>query len=925
MKKIVMNRFPAVAAVSIVQLLFIALGVSFSIAAESKLISVREGLHADHSRIVLDCQGTLPSTIGPARSDSISVTFEGLDVGADLSRISSRLRGAVERIDIREENGRGVLTLSYKTTSAKTRAFLLKPEKGQGDRYRVVVDVFPGAPASTRKETPAPRPQAKPVVAATAVAAAPSLSAGDAARDSDEKPLATPADTASASEKTALAATLSPEEEPKEIATADQNDDDEADEAEASDSGEETEGPAGWQHTGEVRVTVQGVDGEEESAKSDEYRDISQPVYGDVKWAADKDRRHFIRGEATNIGRDDQSVGGEAGSYGKYEVDASYDSSIHRYAYDAKTLYSGVGTGMMTLSDALQANVQAAPTSAEIANRLNGFLSSAALGDPDVTRDKLKLGLNVFALDPFSFKVDLSHETRKGTRPYAGSFLSTEMVELFEPIDYETLEMKISGEYASAPVYVNVAYHYSQFSNNIDTLTFDNPLIATDALLEPSSGRIDLAPDNQYHNVSLTGAYTKLPGNSQIIANAAWGVMLQDDKLVPFTTNTALAAPALPASSADAKVYTSLYNLRLTSKPLPWMRIKGHARYYDYDNRTGTINFANGYVETDAFVDATALTNLPSSYSKTRAGLDFGFDVGRRTGLGVGYQYERTDRENREVEEQDDHTFKLSADNRSLAWLDLRASYERTQREIGDYNFDVYLLSGDDLQQLPQLRKYDQADLARDRIQLQAAFLPTEVLSFGMSGIYGRDDYKESPYGLLEDSHLLLSFDADYAISDRASVNLFYSFERYDNTQRGNDGTADWTADGEDQVHSVGAGLKLALIPDLLDLDLTYTYSDVDGNIAFTSPSGAFADFEAVDDTKIHSLNSKLKYHFTKNLTLSLGYLWEKFDYDDFSTNGFTFVPTNAAGNYQGALLAGTLPEDYDVHIVYTQLTFRYH
>jgi hypothetical protein len=57
---------------------------------------------------------------------------------------------------------------------------------------------------------------------------------------------------------------------------------------------------------------------------------------------------------------------------------------------------------------------------------------------------------------------------------------------------------------------------------------------------------------------------------------------------------------------------------------------------------------------------------------------------------------------------------------------------------------------------------------------------------------------------------------------------------------------------------------------------------------------------------------------------LSLGYLWEKFNYDDYNADGFGYVPTDAAGNYQGALLSGTLPEDYDVHMVYTQLTLRF-
>ena len=191
--------------------------------------------------------------------------------------------------------------------------------------------------------------------------------------------------------------------------------------------------------------------------------------------------------------------------------------------------------------------------------------------------------------------------------------------------------------------------------------------------------------------------------------------------------------------------------------------------------------------------------------------------------------------------------------------------------------------------------------------------------------MYGTDDYKDSPYGLQEDNHYSYSLDGSYAINDRATINLFYTYENYENTQRANDGTSDWTAQGEDQVNSIGGGLTLALIPERLDLSLTYAYSDVDGSVAFTSPAGDFADFTAVDDTQLHALDTKVKYHFSKNLIFSLGYLWEKFDYDDdLSKEGFSFVPTDAADNYQGALLSGALPEDYDVHIIYSQITFRY-
>lgn len=930
MKNIFFKSLSKTALLALGQLLLAATLFTYVYAAESRLNNIREGLYSDHSRIVLDCSGDLPKTIGPKHAEYLLVQFTELDMAVNLGRVTQRLRGAVNQIGYQKSNGGGAIKLTYKAPGPRVTSFVLRSENSKERSYRIVLDIFPGKQIS-KPEVTQKSVEVMEKAAASAPAAIESVTSSSAGLPVTEQ-VVTGAAAVARSQSIATSPSISPQapvedaiepKSPTAMVAAASDDTVEPEAVETEESGDEEQSDVVY--SAEASLILRAADGEDESAKFEEYRDISQSVSGDVAVKATKGQRYHIKAKATGIGREDQFAGVEAGDYSGYDVHLGYDNTIHRHGFNARTLYSGVGSGGMTLDDVIQTSVQAAPTPVDTANLLSGLVTSAAsIGDPEVTRDTLKLGLNVFALDPFNIKLELTNEKRQGTRPYAGAFSSTQMVELFEPIDYDTLGMKISGGYAHGPGYLDIAYQFSQFTNNTDTLSFDNPLIVTDAAGASSSGMIDLAPDNQSHNLSVSGAYTQLPWNSQITANAAWGLMTQDDDLVPFTTNTAIVAPALPVDSVDAKVQTTLYSLRLTSKPLSFMRVKGHFRYYDYDNQTDQINFSGGYVETDAFTTATPITNLPSSYTKTRTGLDFGFDVMKRTHLGLGYKYIRTDRENREVEEQNDHIVKLSADNRTLEWLDFRASYERTDREIGVYNFDVYQDSGDDLDQLPQLRKYDQADMVRDRFQVQTTVYPVQALSLSGSFTYGTDDFKDSPYGLGEDNHYIFSFDTDYAVGERATVNLFYNFEKYENAQRANDGAADWTAQGEDQVNTIGGGLTLDLIPNRLDLGLTYAYSDVDGTIAFTSPSGTFADFTAYDDTQLHALDTKVKYHFSQNLTLSLGYLWEKFDYEDLSTEGFSPVPTDASGNYQGALLSGTLPEDYDVHIVYTQVTFRY-
>ena len=891
---------------------FLALPSS-ALASGTTINNIREGLHPGYTRIVFDCSGEKPARIGPAQARFIPVRFANLAVNLTIAQISGGLRGTVDRIELLERENETEVRLSFNTPGARVKPMVIPSDTNSGKNYRLVLDIYSDQPAAKIPAAVQPSPSPQPelsgtVISAAAVAVVPVMAAAS-------DPIETKADLDPVPPAEVPAAAVQPAVEQDEPVAAEQADPVPED--------------SDLVVSAEASLILRAADGEGSSAKFEEYRDISTPVSGDLGLEVEKDRDYYLRGRAVGIGQDDQYVGAEAGRYGKYGIDATWDKIIHRYAFDARTLYSGVGTGDMRLDDNLQANVQAALDAVEVANRLNGFMSSSVTGDPDTTRDKRKLGFNLLSWEPFTLRLDMSNEKRDGTRPYAGSFNNAEMVELFEPVDYDTTEMKISGEYAHAPFFLNVAYQYSQFENDQDTLRFDNPLRVTDAVGGPSSGSIDLAPDNQYHNLAVSGALTHLPWRSQITANAAWGRMTQDDALVPFTSNTAINAPSLPADRVDAQVNTSLYNFRFTSRPLSFMRVNGNLRYYDYDNRTGVIDFANGYVETDESLVLTAIRNLPTGYTKSQAGVGVGFDVFSRSNLNLGYKYEKTERENREVAKQEDHIMKASLDTRALDWLDIRTSYERTQRDIGDYRFNIYLDSGDDLDQLPQLRKYDQADLTRDLIQLLATVYPTDALVLSGSVTYGVDDFHDSPYGLIEDNRYVFSFDSDYALDERLTLNLFYTHEIYENEQRGreNGGATDfdWNADGKDLVDTVGGGFRLALIPEHLDLDLVYAYIDVDGNLEFSSPSGSFTDFSAVDDTKTHMLNTKLTYHDTLGFDVSVGYLWEKFDYADFAADGFTSVPTDTAGNYQGSLLAGTLPRGYDAHVIYTKITFHYH
>ena len=746
--------------------------------------------------------------------------------------------------------------------------------------------------------------------------------------------------------------------------------------------------------SGEASITASALNNIDDSSKFKEYRDFN-PVAGDATIDFGKGS-YYLEFRAKDIAEDDQNYKFRMGRYGKYKIELIHDAIPHRFANDAKLIYSGKGTGTLTVDDTMQSTLAGLTTSTTPTQlaELTNYVNSASTTDLELTRRNTKVNVDVTAFYPFKLRVEVGKEIREGERPFGTTFGGfSNIVEIPEPIDYETDQLKVSAEYIKDSFYLNANYYLSTFHNNIDTLTVDNPLRAegndANAAGSGSKARFDLYPDNRYQNASLTGS-VYLPLKSRLAATASWGKMEQDDSFIPFTVNTATtnttvgecASPSttacLPKSSLDGGVNTTLYNALLTSRPLNFMNLKAKYRYYDYDNKTESITFP-GYVRYDGawqatLGDATAIENLPTGYKKTTAGIDLGFDVATATTLTLGYTNDRTERTHREVKDQKDNIYKASLDTMPFEWLDLRTSYEKSKRD-GDYDymvpfeeeFTTVTTSGlIYTPQLPWLRKYDEADRDRDRIQLIATVYPTDSISLTGTYIQGKDDFSNSPFGLTEDNHQIYSIDGDYTVNERLNFYAFYSHEKYDSGQRsrqwrnttttaptgctqngtGNtgectdpysavttyDSPSNWEAENEDKVDTYGGGLKVGIMPEKLDLDLTYSYSKSDGKVKLSSAVGADndvdpnnwtpVDFTEVDDTKLHTLNAKAKYRFTKNLSFVVGYMWEKFDIDDFNLNGFSNVPTTTTGTTQNIVLMGTLPKNYEVNIAYTKLAY---
>lgn len=738
------------------------------------------------------------------------------------------------------------------------------------------------------------------------------------------------------------------------------------------------EDPAGTRFALRASLSLFSVDGERQSAKFQEFRELDDgAVLGiDGQYRSPDAFFHVV---GRHLFQDDGDLWLRGGHTGKYRAEIFYNQILHNFAFDARSLYSGVGTGELTIADSIQQNLQSSTSPMDAARRAQDALSASGQNvDLSLIRDRISFDFDLLATEPVLVELKAFHESRQGARPWSGSFGFSNFVEIPWPVDYDTDQGSLSVEYAKNYVFVNASFYSSSFENNIDAVRFDNPWRASDNdlgfsiftsfLSGPASGLIDLYPSNDAQNFSLTGAVTRLPGHSTFSGSVSMGTMEQDDPLLPFTTNTALVpgAPSqppfdasdpanLPVSQAKAEIDTELIQLRFTSRPSSHVRIKAHFRRYGIDNQTEQI-FLPGFVledgqwRTQETLGAT-FSNLPIDFTKTTSGVDLAFRLAPSTQLTVGYTLEEVERDFREVEETDEDRIKISLDTKAASWLELRASYEASERDGTEYDFAQWQRNqgNEFIPVLPTLFKYDQANRDRDRLQVLATFTPTQNLVVASTFIFGEDDFPDSAFGLKEDEHRVYSADLSYLVGERWSLYASYSFEKYESLQSarawipfgpgdpfrvetGVDSPSNWDAESEDQGNTLGFGLQGKLIGDRLRFDLAVTLSETDGEIRYSSPESPLggpvdltpnaAPFPEVDDVEFYSLNPELEYLVNDRLSFILGYFRERYDIDDFNYPGFTLVPTRSDGAFNGAILMGTLFPSYNTEAIYAKLNW---
>jgi MtrB/PioB family decaheme-associated outer membrane protein len=627
-------------------------------------------------------------------------------------------------------------------------------------------------------------------------------------------------------------------------------------------------------------------------------------VVGDIKAREFDEDGRFWRVRGTHLGLESRYLRLEGGVQGSHKFFLEYDELPNYKNNTVQTPFLGVGSNTLTL-----------PSGFDIDTNLDASLNSFEL---ETRRKRAKVGAMFVPKEHWQFDIDYSHENKQGVDatgsamhsnndPNVGRIGNITTSILPEPIDQDTDMVNATLHYAGDTGQLDLKYHMSLFDNNNDSLSWQDPFNPV------ATGSMALAPDNEFHQLSLTGGYT-LPYNSRLTGLISSGRMTQNQDFQAYSVGGTLPA----TSSLNGEVWLTSAQLKLASRPVNKLRLNAELRYNERDNQTPVNTY--DYVKLDSDTLTGSAVNRPYSYKNNRIKLDANYRFNTITSLRGGYKYNEMKRSyiDAERENTQENTLFARWKLKAHTTVDLALFGEVSSRDGSDYNTPT--------NQNLAMRKFNLAD--RDRTQVGASidYMATDKLFLSARADYNQDDYNNSTIGLTEASQPVYTVDFSYQPANNITTYGYYTYENIQSSQAGEDvsnmsSTAGWEADFDDTFNTAGIGAKLTDLGKwAVGADIVYSKSRGESEMKDLANPGTE---EQYPDTKTELTSVKLwtRYHHSKQLSYKLGYWFEEYSAENWNAGLQPYDPT-VTGN--SILLLGNETLDYNVHVITASASYRF-
>ena len=603
---------------------------------------------------------------------------------------------------------------------------------------------------------------------------------------------------------------------------------------------------------------------------------------------------------AEDLGLDSRVFDFGVGKPGKFGIDLGYRELPYRGFGDTLTPFSGNGDTL---------NLPAGWVPAATTDAMTGLSSALMPHAIEKDRQILEFGAKYLPSSKVRLYADYQRQQREGTNIMSGSFF-TQGAHLPRPVDDYTDRFDVGIGYANGPFNMTFAYYGSFYTNDVDSLTWDNPFTGFPGT---DQGRLATEPDNDFQQFSLSGSYRAQAWDTVVAFSVASGRGEQNMGLLPYTINPTIPAPLILMTDIQGKVDTSNYGLTLTMRPLDRLNVRVAYRYDERDNKTPINQWTR--VITDAFDSGDPEPNIPYSFERGRLNLSGTFRLFDTVSISGGYDRTDYDRDFSEVASQTEDTGWGKLRWRPTPYLEATLKGGASAREIDDYDTDFGLQFG----QNPLMRKYNLADRDREFAELAlSASLVNTPLSIGMTYFWAEDDFYDSELGLTEASEDRFTVDFNWAVGERSSIYVTAGSEAIESVQIGSETFTGpvWEASHDDDFSHYGGGFRVVGLNESLDLTFDYTRSEGETEILFEGQAVAAQDLPELEST-MDSLRLTATYNASRRLDINVSARWERLEMEDWGLEGV------APDTISSVLTMGANPYDYDVWVFGIGFTYR--
>ena len=716
---------------------------------------------------------------------------------------------------------------------------------------------------------------------------------------------------------------------------------------------------SGFTGTVDVGGLFTGTDGDE--ARYERYRDMRDGLYTGIN-VSRLNERSLFDASASHIGYRDQRYAARfIGS--RVRINFDWQSIPLNYSYLTRTPFS-ISGNTLTLDNSAQNSVQG-PTNATNDGTAVGVPCApgappATCGNPTQAgqakanrsiyeslaapidlrhgRDNATIGAIFSAAESVDIDARFASSRREGQQPWGASFAFNNSVEMPQTLDQRTNDMTLGATWTNPRSMFRVGWDGSWFSNNNDTLVWDNPIRLTDfnnGLLPPNGpydpsgysngngpaqGRMALAPTNSMNVISATAMY-KLLSRTTLNGTLQFTNQSQNDDLIDWTINPLIDSPTVhnafphlaqlprPTAEAEAQGINALVNL--SSRPFRHGTFTVRYRYNERDVKTPTFD-ATEYVRFDA-VPEEAEHGLTPQFDISRQIFDANFalvPVSWGT-LRLGYGHEGVERRGRGFSDVGENILRATFDTYTSQYLTFRASYD-----IGWRRGEGFVETGIDYETgpggtQPTLRYYDEADRNRKRFSLLATVMPRETFDVYVQFGGGWDEYfaddsvpVERPgelFGLQSADSTSWNFGIDVHPNETLTFGANYGIDSYDSFQLSRnanpppdptwtDPNRNWTLDNTDKINTFS--LYLDLLRAARNTDIRFGYDLSDSNNAFLhggpridslAAANQFIPLPDVDNTWQRA-SVDVQHFLNTRVGIGVGWYFENLDVVDFNT-----------------------------------------